>query len=188
MYLMKQKLASEFDNTKSFPLGPTVMPLLPKNTERSLFLLQWIYFTRLINVLTEHWMLFTRWRCWQIKKITSRILLGRCLRSRMLLISSTQWSKRLTTMSQVVTGMWYHAGKSHRILRQSYLSVLLSESGFLMGALINTRHGYVLMVECSSMESITGKLNFQQWTGSLFVFLWLLHKYSSLIHKQLISF
>ena len=33
---------------------------------------------------------------------------------------------------------------------------------FQMGALINTRHGYVLMVECSSMESITGKLTHQK--------------------------
>ena len=33
---------------------------------------------------------------------------------------------------------------------------------FQMGALINTRHGYVLMVECSSMESITGKITHQQ--------------------------
>ena len=44
---------------------------------------------------------------------------------------------------------------------------------FPMGALINTRHGYVLMVECSSMESITGKLTYRQWTGSVIVFWWL---------------
>ena len=90
-----------------------------------------------------------------------RILLGRCLSSRMLLILYTQWSKRLTTMSHAITGMWYHAGKIHRMWRQSWLSGILSENGFQMGAWINTRHGYVLMVECSSMDSITGKITHQ---------------------------
>ena len=121
------------------------------------------------------------------KEKMSRILLGRCLSSRMLLISSTQWSKRLTTIIHVITGMWYHTWKSHRMWSQSWLSGILSKNSFQMGALINTRHGYVLMVECSSMESITGKITHQQWTGSVFVFLWLLHKYSSLIHKQLVN-